>query len=337
MSSRKNRKKINLTVFMTEYVRGASEEELRDKFDLRHSQLTRVVGVLKKRGKINAQEQSRREKNLKIRFGRSDGLPGSETYRKGVVELDSDLVLHCPSCGAAVKRGVDNCEYCDAHLDFSLKGKTIHCPHCFDITSANGNFCIHCAKPVKGLVSVGKVLEDRLCPRCEVPMRGMSMGDFSVVQCAECSGVFVPHETFEMMQETRDAAIFSTHGIARATVETEEVVKYVRCPVCLKMMNRTNFARISGVIIDSCRDHGIWFDPGEVEKIMAFVARGGLQKAKAVEMERYKQEDALRRIRNMPTSGQQVDAPIYFSPTDYPIEGVNVIAVVREIFGLFRK
>jgi Zn-finger nucleic acid-binding protein len=337
VASRKNRKKINLTTFLAEYIRGASEEELRERFDLRHSQLTRVVGVLKKRGKITAQEHSKRQDNLKIRFGRSDGLPSSETYRKGEVELDSDLVLHCPSCGAAVKRGVDNCEYCGAHLDFSLRGKTIHCPHCFNTTSADGKFCIHCAKPVKGLVAEGKVLEDRLCPRCEVPMRGMSMGDFSVVQCAECSGLFVPHETFEMMQEVRDAAIFSTQGVARATIEPEEVIKYVRCPVCLKMMNRTNFARISGVIIDSCRDHGIWFDPGEVEKIMAFVAKGGLQKAKAVEMERYKHEEDLRRIRNIQTSGQQANTPLYLGPGDFQPDGVNVITVVREIFGLFRK
>jgi len=50
------------------------------------------------------------------------------------------------------------------------------------------------------------------------------------------------------------------------------------------MMNRKNFAVISGVIIDLCKDHGIWFDYGELEIIMNFIARGGLQTAKAKEI-----------------------------------------------------
>ncbi len=331
-----NRKKVNLKSFLVDYTRGSSEDELREKFDLKHSQLTRVVGVLKKRGKITGKEESQRGENLRIRFGRSADLPSSATYRKGEVELDSGLVLHCPSCGAAVDRGADLCGYCGSHLDFSFKGKTVHCPHCFKTTSADGKFCIHCAKPVKGLVSQGKVLEDRLCPRCEVPMRAVNLSDFSVAQCDECSGVFVPHETFEMMQETRDAVIFSSQGIVRATIDPGEQVRYVRCPVCLKMMNRTNFARISGVIIDTCRDHGVWFDSGEVEKTMEFIAKGGLQKAKSVEMERMKHEEDLRRIRSIPI-GQRAEGQFYMEPADDPMAGISLINVVGEIFGLFRK
>jgi len=336
VTSPTNRKKVNLKSFLADYVRGSSEEEMLEKYDLRHSQFTRVVGVLKKRGTITGKEESQRVENLKIRFGRSDDLPSSAAYRKGEVELDSGLVLHCPSCGAAVEKGVDHCGYCGSHLDFSFKGKTIHCPHCFATTSADGKFCIHCAKPIKGLVTQGKILEDRLCSRCGVPMRGLNMGDFSVVRCDECKGIFVPHETFEMMQETRDAVIFSTQGVSRVSIEPEKQVRYVRCPVCLNMMNRTNFARISGVIIDSCRDHGIWFDPGEVEKIMDFVARGGLQKAKAVEMERLKHDGDMMRIRNMQT-GQRTEGQFYLDTSDDPGAGIDLFNVVGDIFSLFRK
>ncbi|MFH0825895.1 MAG: zf-TFIIB domain-containing protein [Pseudomonadota bacterium] len=331
-----NRKKVDLTSFLADYTRGSSEEELREKYGLKHSQVIRVVGVLKERGMIGGKEDSRRVENLRIRFGRSDDIPGTATYRRGEVELDTGLVLHCPSCGAAVGRGVDRCGYCGSPLDFSFKGKIIHCPHCFKTTPADGKFCVHCAKPVKGLVSLGKVLEDRLCPRCGVPMRAVNLSDFSVAQCDGCSGVFVPHETFEMMQETRDAVIFSSQGVVRVAVDLGEQVRYVRCPVCLKMMNRTNFARISGVIIDSCRDHGVWFDPGEVERTMEFIAKGGLQKAKAVEMERLKHEEDLRRIRSIP-AGRPAEGQFYLEPADDPMAGISLIHVVGEIFSLFRK
>jgi Zn-finger nucleic acid-binding protein len=144
----------------------------------------------------------------------------------------------------------------------------------------------------------GAILENRPCPRCEVPMRGAKIGDFSVAKCSQCGGFFVPNETFDKMQERSDRVIFPTGGGQRGKVEQESAVRYVRCPVCLNMMNRTNFARISGVIIDSCRGHGIWFDPDEMEKIMDFIARGGLQKSKAADIERLKDEEKFVRLRS---------------------------------------
>jgi hypothetical protein len=43
-------------------------------------------------------------------------------------------------------------------------------------------------------------------------------------------------------------------------------------------MNRKNFARLSGVVIDVCRPHGAWFDRGELGAIRAFLREGGLAK-----------------------------------------------------------
>jgi Zn-finger nucleic acid-binding protein len=41
-------------------------------------------------------------------------------------------------------------------------------------------------------------------------------------------------------------------------------------------MNRANFGRVSGVIIDVCRPHGAWFDRGELGAIRRFLRSGGL-------------------------------------------------------------
>lgn len=35
--------------------------------------------------------------------------------------------------------------------------------------------------------------------------------------------------------------------------------------------NRKNFGRSSGVIVDICRRHGVWFDRGELPRVLAFV------------------------------------------------------------------
>ena len=55
-------------------------------------------------------------------------------------------------------------------------------------------------------------------------------------------------------------------------------------------MNRKNFRRISGVIIDSCADHGVWLDIGELEKIRHFIADGGLGKSRDREIQRNRED-----------------------------------------------
>jgi len=42
-------------------------------------------------------------------------------------------------------------------------------------------------------------------------------------------------------------------------------------------MNRMNFARCSGVIVDVCRGHGTWFDASELRGIVEFIRAGGLE------------------------------------------------------------
>ena len=48
-------------------------------------------------------------------------------------------------------------------------------------------------------------------------------------------------------------------------------------------MNRINFAKCSGVIVDICKGHGIWFDRDELSQIVEFVRGGGLEVSRAKE------------------------------------------------------
>ena len=57
-----------------------------------------------------------------------------------------------------------------------------------------------------------------------------------------------------------------------------------------KMMNRFNFADRSGVIIDKCAMHGIWFDRDELRRIVEFIRSGGLTLARERETEELKRQ-----------------------------------------------
>ena len=75
-------------------------------------------------------------------------------------------------------------------------------------------------------------------------------------------------------------------------------------------MNRKNFAKISGVIIDECKHHGVWLDGGELERIRIFIADGGLERAQDRKIEKNRQE--LRELASKVGSVQFTQRMIHF-------------------------
>lgn len=78
-------------------------------------------------------------------------------------------------------------------------------------------------------------------------------------------------------------------------------------------MNRINFARCSGVIVDICKGHGSWFDRDELTRIVEFIRAGGLDAARArektaLEEERRQLRQEQLSIRGSRSSLLDVDA-----------------------------
>ncbi len=328
--------KLNVAQFVGDFVRGLSDEELRERHRLDEVQLPRVVNVLRGRGNITSKEIEKRKENLGIRLGEGEQTGEKQRERLISVDLDTGLVLHCPSCGASVKRDAQRCDYCSAHLDFSLKGKTIHCAHCYQKIPADSRFCVVCGRPAQKKAEEGKVLEDRLCPRCQASMREQGVAGFTVLGCDQCQGMFIPHDTFQMMQDSSERVVEATGAVERAHVDTKAKISYVRCPVCKQLMNRKNFAQVSGVIIDVCMGHGLWFDSGEMEKIMDFIGQGGLKKAREADLEKEKELAKLEKYRR---EGIAADRGLASFGLGAPSVGseLDLLHVAGTIFNLFKK
>ena len=69
---------------------------------------------------------------------------------------------------------------------------------------------------------------------------------------------------------------------------------YRRCPECNKMMSRRMFGKTSGVVIDACREHGIWFDAQELEGVLAWIRQGGEARARKKEAAAEKARSAFQ-------------------------------------------
>jgi hypothetical protein len=62
------------------------------------------------------------------------------------------------------------------------------------------------------------------------------------------------------------------------------------------MMNRVNFARLSGTIVDVCKGHGTFLDAGELQAIVAFIQGGGLERARQRQIDDLKEHE--RRLKD---------------------------------------
>jgi Zn-finger nucleic acid-binding protein len=129
------------------------------------------------------------------------------------------------------------------------------------------------------------------CPDCRQPLVSRAAGPVGFSECARCGGLFLGHDAFEAVEKdalTRERArAFDSAPKAGAA---EPGFHYRPCPVCRKLMNRSNFGGGSGVIVDVCGPHGIFFDRGELTKIVDFIEKGGWERVRKREKERMEEE-----------------------------------------------
>jgi len=182
--------------------------------------------------------------------------------------------LNCPNCGAAISSDSPQCQYCESKL------ATVSCPSCFAMMFMGSKHCPHCgAAAAQATASELSVLK---CPRCRVDMKSITLGTIAMRECEQCLGLWVEVAAFEKICADREeqSAVLGTASPApahQAPSADMERIRYVPCPQCSQLMNRINFARCSGVIVDICKGHGTWFDPDELSGIVQFIRSGGLE------------------------------------------------------------
>jgi Zn-finger nucleic acid-binding protein len=201
--------------------------------------------------------------------------------------------LHCPNCGAAAGLDAQECAYCHASL------ATMSCPTCFERVFIGAAYCPHCGSHLSRRTNGDAAPE--ACPRCHTAMTTVSVGTMTVAECGTCKGVWVDAEAFDRLCADRETQAAVIHGNALQAPgdrpRTPEKIAYRPCPRCGKMMNRVNFAKYSGVVLDVCRAHGTYFDRDELHRVVAFIQAGGLDRARA--RDRQALEEAERRLRSL--------------------------------------
>ena len=155
---------------------------------------------------------------------------------------------------------------------------TIECTCCKKRISKKVAFCTLCGADVRGS-SKEDVSESLQCPKCCSKLELVSYRGKSINKCTSCHGLWLDLENFQILTTEHDVNNDpNISGLYKKGSWNDEL-KYIKCPRCKNIMNRKNFADISGIIIDECSNHGIFLDAGELKRIREFIAGGGLEKA----------------------------------------------------------
>ena len=206
--------------------------------------------------------------------------------------------LNCPMCGAAAATDDPSCNYCGARL------ATVACSSCFAMMFRGTKHCPRC-----GALAGQRAAADlpaRKCPRCAIEMGALTLGGTDIRECERCFGLWVDVPSFEKIcsdREQQAAVLGAASPAPTKPVQDINKVRYVPCPECQQLMNRINFARCSGVVVDVCKGHGTWFDREELSRIVEFIRGGGLDAARA--REKAALEEERRRLVSMSTGNPQ--------------------------------
>ena len=187
--------------------------------------------------------------------------------------------MRCNSCGAQLEANNTVCQYCGSKNEIDLKG-------------------IH-------EFTVSKPTTDRICPTCDTKLQTIDINTgsehFYIEQCSDCFGLFFdPGELAAILNSTINDSIQIDYSRLNSIVKNynyDDKVLYKKCPVCRELMNRKNFGTRSGVIIDTCKNHGIWLDGGELKKLMEWKKAGGMMLSEQRAEEKRVHEEKMEKLR----------------------------------------
>lgn len=214
--------------------------------------------------------------------------PVSGPYRGPSLAPNDGTDIVCPYCSNRCPALARVCPHCDVRLE------NVRCGRCYSLQAPGAFNCQRCGQALE----LEPLLDptDAPCPRCRSPLEAPSGDDLAggrLHECPRCGGVFVPKDVLaELLTRAEVSGPFADPP--RRQIPALDEVRYVSCPLCHASMNRMNFGRVSGVIVDVCKPHGTWFDGGELTRVIAFAASGGLVKTRAREAEDKKMQTKER-------------------------------------------
>jgi len=119
-----------------------------------------------------------------------------------------------------------------------------------------------------------------ICPTCKSAMIVVEHNKIELDYCTSCQGVWFDSGELELLLESmglESSKLFLSNILDTAGAKSSE--KERRCPICVRRMKKTTIGQQPEIVIDVCRQgDGLWFDGGEVGRLMEQLVGKPLEK-----------------------------------------------------------
>ncbi len=104
------------------------------------------------------------------------------------------------------------------------------------------------------------------CPFCNNPLVILELNQVEIDYCTRCHGIWLDNGELELLLKNTQEKTQLLNSFSDNKISDEKILK---CPICRKKMEKVTSGIDNKVTLDKCKkDHGIWFNEGELEQVV---------------------------------------------------------------------
>ncbi len=110
------------------------------------------------------------------------------------------------------------------------------------------------------------------CPVDNQPLVVLELDQVEIDYCTNCEGIWLDAGELELLIESENERkkLLDLFGDG---VNVKE--RTYKCPICAKNIMKVEVGTSQKILIDKCpKNHGLWFDNGELEKVLILGSAG---------------------------------------------------------------
>lgn len=110
------------------------------------------------------------------------------------------------------------------------------------------------------------------CPVDNQPLVVLELDQVEIDYCTNCEGIWLDAGELELLIESENERkkLLDLFGDGDNVKE-----RTYKCPICAKNMMKVEVGTSQKILIDKCpKNHGLWFDNGELEKVLILGSAG---------------------------------------------------------------
>ena len=104
------------------------------------------------------------------------------------------------------------------------------------------------------------------CPACDELMIVLELEEIEIDYCTECESIWLDGGELELLLEevSEKKELLASFKVDDSSGETK-----IRCPICIKKMEKVLVGKENKILLDRCKNHhGLWFNKGELYEVV---------------------------------------------------------------------